>query len=310
MPPSGNSDFAGIMLGEELSLSIMITTRNRVSDLRRTIEVLNTLDPQPNEIQITADGCTDDTVTFVKSILPNSRLFINEQGRGSVASRDSMLRMATSDLILSLDDDSYPEQHDCVARLRELFASEPQLAVAHFPQRTNEYPESLKKTEFGSAKLTGSYANSGACYRRSTYLNLHGFEERFFHMYEEPDYALQCIASGNHVLYWTGIVIRHHYSLVGRDEISIHQRHARNELWSVIMRCPMPLVLFVAPYRIISQAMYAFSRGFQWAIREPEWWVAALKGIASILSRRSPVATDSYLRWLKLLRNPIEFRMP
>ena len=102
--------------------------------------------------------------------------------------------------------------------------------------------------------MTRSFANSGAVLRRSTYLQLPGFESRFFHMYEEPDYALQCVAAGYDVLFSPVITIRHHYSGQARDEIRIHHRHARNELWSTLMRCPFPFALGMLPG--------AFSRSF------------------------------------------------
>lgn len=310
MQPGMEAKWTNAQNNHMYSLGVMITSKNRVDDLRRTLEAVKGLNPQPDEILITADGCSDNTVACVKALLPNARLFINETGRGSVVSRDHMLRAAESDLVLSLDDDSYPEQRDCVANLKELFSSKPQLAVAHFPQHTDEYPDTLHKVDFGSPRLTGSYANSGACYRRSTYVILPGFEESFFHMYEEPDYALQCTAAGYNVLFWPGITIRHHYSSTGRNEIGIHHRHARNELWSVLMRCPMPLVIFAIPYRIFSQARYALSRGFDWVIREPLWWYTALQGIGGILSKRIPVTNRRYWKWLKLLRSPIEYRIP
>jgi len=49
-----------------------------------------------------------------------------------------------------LDDDSYSEQSDCIARIVPFFEQRPQLAVLHFPQRTDEYPETLAQTNFGS----------------------------------------------------------------------------------------------------------------------------------------------------------------
>lgn len=295
---------------DALSLAVMITTRNREDDLRRTMDVIRAMQPQPDEILITADGCTDETVSFVESSLPEARLFFNEQGRGSVASRDRMLREARTDLVLSLDDDSYPEQKDCVGRLKNLFLGSPELAVAHFPQRTDEYPETLSQSDFGGPRLTGSYPNSGACYRRADYLQLPGFPGRFFHAYEEPDYALQAIAAGKQVLYTPLLTIRHHYSPVERNEMRTHQRHARNELWSTLMRCPFPLVLLVVPYRMASQARYASSRGMNWLVREPAWWWAAAKGALGALSNRKPVSFSHYRRWLKLLGNPIEHELP
>lgn len=278
----------------------MITTRNRAVDLQSTCRVLRQLDPAPLEILITADGCTDETVAMVKSEMPNAKMIVNATGEGSVASRDRMMREARGDLVLALDDDSYPEQLDCIARFAPIFEQRPQLAVLHFPQRTDEYPETLAQTNFGSEYMTRSFANSGAVLRRSTYLQLPGFESRFVHMYEEPDYALQCVAAGYDLLFSPVITIRHHYSGHARDEIRIHHRHARNELWSTIMRCPFPFAVGIAAWRLFSQLRYACKRGWSWIIREPCWWRQALGGIPYCLQKRKPVSWASYNRWLAL----------
>jgi GT2 family glycosyltransferase len=283
-----------------MTVSVMIATRNRAEDLRKTCRVLQQLRPPPLEILIMADGCTDDTVTSVLSVLPNARLTMNESERGSVASRDRMMREANGDLVLALDDDSYPEQLDCIARFVQIFEVRPQLAVLHFPQRTDEYPETLAQTDFGTEHLTRSFANSGAVLRRSTYLQLPGFESRFFHMYEEPDYALQCVAAGHEVLFSPVVTIRHQYSGRVRSEMRNHHRHARNEFWSVLLRCPMWYAPAVALYRALSQFRYACKRGWSWAIREPAWWAQTLAGVPYCLRKRSPVPWAGYKQWLRL----------
>jgi len=278
----------------------MITTRNRIVDLRRTCYVLQRLNPAPLEVLITIDGSTEDVHEAVKAELQQARVFVNQIGLGSVASRDRMMREARGDLVLALDDDSYPEQLDCIARIAPLFAQRPKLAVLHFPQRTDEYPETLGQTDFGAEHLTRSFANSGAVLRRSTYLQLSGFEPRFFQMYEEPDYALQCVAAGYDVLFSPVITIRHHYSGQARNEMRVHHRHARNELWSTLMRCPFPFAFGMVAGRVLSQFRYACKRGWSWVIREPTWWCQALVGIPSCLRKRTPVSWAGYKRWLAL----------
>ena len=94
------------------------------------------------------DGCTADVVEAVKAELPEARLFVNQVGLGSVASRDRMMREARGDLVLALDDDSYPEQLDCISRIVPFFEQRPGLAVLNFPQRTDEYFETLTQTNF------------------------------------------------------------------------------------------------------------------------------------------------------------------
>src|SRR6266481_9335258 len=283
-----------------MRVSIMITTCNRLEELQRTVQILRKLEPAPDEILITADGCTDGTAELVSSMLPIAKFIMNQPGIGSVASRDRMMRQARGDLVLALDDDSYPEQLDCIVRIVPLFAQRPKLAVLHFPQRTDEYPETLANTDFGPEHLTRSFANSGAVLRRSTYLQLPGFESRFYHMYEEPDYALQCVAAGYEVLFSPVVTIRHHYSGQARDEIRIHHRHARNEFWSSLMRCPFPFALGVLGWRAASQFRYACRRGWSWVVREPRWWAQAVAGIPYFIRKRKPVFWAAYKRWLSL----------
>src|SRR5262245_21285744 len=211
-----------------MTFSVMITTKNRLVDLRRTCRALQQLDPPPLEVLITLDECTPNVMETVKAELPEARLFVNQVGLGSVASRDRMMREARGDLVLALDDDSYPEQLDCMLLIAPIFEHRPKLAVLHFPQRTDEYPETLAQTNFGAEHLTRSFATSGAVLRRANYLQLPGFEPRFYHMYEEPDYGLQCVAAGYDVCFSPIVTIRHYYSGDARDEIRIHHRHARN----------------------------------------------------------------------------------
>ena len=269
-------------------------------DLRRTWRALQQLDPHSLEVLITLDGCTEQMVDAVKAELLGARLFVSQMGLGSVASRDLMMREARGDLVLALDDDSYPEQLDCAARFVPFFEQRPRLAVLHFPQRTDEYPETLTQENFGSEHLTRSFANSGAVLRRATYLQLAGFESRFFHMYEEPDYGLQCVAAGYDVLFSPVVTIRHHYAGHARDELRIHHRHARNEYWSSLMRCPLPFAVGVIAWRVFSQFHYACKRGWSWVVREPLWWCEALAGIPYCVRKRKPVPWAAYKRWLAL----------
>jgi GT2 family glycosyltransferase len=278
----------------------MITTRGRIDDLRRTFRVLQELSPQPMEVLVTMDGCATDVLEAVKAELPEARLFVNQVGLGSVASRDRMMREAQGDLVLALDDDSYPEQIDCISRIVPFFEQRPRLAVLNFPQRTDEYFETLTQTNFGAEHLTRSFANSGAALRRATYLQLAGFESRFFHMYEEPDYGLQCVAAGYDVLCSPVVTIRHHYSGQARDEIRIHHRHARNEFWSTLIRCPLPFAVGMVAWRVFSQFRYAWRRGWSWVVREPVWWCEALAGIPYCVRKRRPVPWAGYKRWLSL----------
>lgn len=269
------------------------------------MEALKRLNPQPDEILVAADGCTDGTVEMLSATYPEAHVVVHTQARGSIPSRNELAGLCTSDLFVSLDDDSYPVEADFIARVRKLFTNHQRLAVACFPQRTDEHPESLNATDFGASCYVGSYANSGAVLRRKTFEDLGGYPDFFFHAYEEPDYALLCAAAGWQVRYETSLVIRHHFTGTQRNEMRTHQRHARNELWSVLMRCPFPQCLAVGAFRVMRQFGYALKRGLGWALCEPKWWVAALGGISECMAHRHPLPWKQYRAWMGMVRTPI-----
>jgi GT2 family glycosyltransferase len=270
--------------------------------LARTLREIARLSPAPDEVLVVADGCTDGTVEFVRREHPSVRLIVHETARGSIPSRNEMTQATQCDVMLSLDDDSYPVEADILARIAAAFAERPRLAVMSFPQRTDEFPETLAATDFGPPRFVGSYANSGAAIRRAAFLALGGYPEPFAHMYEEPDFALRCLAAGWEVWEDTSRTIRHHFAGTQRDEMRNHHRHARNELWSVLMRCPFPQVLGVAAFRLARQFGYAWSRG--WALREWEWWRACLAGVPRCLAERRSLPWPKYRAWMELVRHP------
>ena len=286
--------------------AISIATHNRLPELQRTLGVIAGLDPAPDELLVCADGCEDGTAAWVREHFPAAKLIEHAKPHGSIRSRIELMRAATSDIVASLDDDSYPLDTDFIARVRSLFATQPRVAVASFAQRTDELPETLEATDFGPPCYTANYINAAAAFRREVYLRMEGWPPEFEHAYDEPDYTLQCLAAGYAVYHDTGIVIRHHFTNLKRNEIRTHQRHARNEQWSAWRRCPFPLVLPVVIYRTWGQFTYACKRGPAWVVREPLWWFRALAGLPRALGRRRPVPARLYWQWLRLIRRPIE----
>ena len=290
----------------ELTCAISIATHNRLPELRRTLGVVAALTPPPDELLLCADGCTDGTVEFVRKEFPGAKLIEHAQPSGSIRARLELMKLAASDLVISLDDDSYPVEKDFIQRVREAFAARPQVAVLSFPQRSDEFPESLTVADFGPGRYVGNYINAAAAFRRSMFLQLEGWQADFEHAYDESDYTLQCLAAGYAVFHFTGATIRHHFTSLARNEIRTHHRHARNEQWAAWRRCPFPEVLAISAYRAASQANYARKRGLGWLVKEPQWWRMAAQGLAGLRAKRKPVSRRVYRQWLRLVRHPIE----
>jgi len=287
-----------------MKISVMIATFNRCLELQRTLTKLLELDPPPDEILLCADGCTDRTVETVRREFSTCVLLENVHKRGSIFSRNRLLRAAIGEIVASFDDDSYPLDRDFCARLKDLFGEYPEAAVISFPEiRDGEVFAHPTKLPSSPAHLISAYANCAAAMRRDVYLRSDGFPEFFHHMYEEPDYTLQCYALGYVARFEPSLAVRHHVTTNQRDLISRHHQNARNELWSVLIRCPFPQLIPVALFRIWRQFRYACSEGIAWAIREPRWWLAALRGIPNCFRSRHAIPWRIYYAWMKLARS-------
>lgn len=292
-----------------MTFSVMITTRNRCADLQRTGERLLKLNPQPFEILVCADGCTDGTVAMLHHNFPSFTIFENALSQGSVPSRDRLLRLAKGDIVVSLDDDSYPVADDFFARLEPIVQAHPEVAVITFPElRDGDMFASASKNPSAPGYYASAYPNCAAAMRREFYLRCGGYPTFFFHAYEETDYALQCYEHGFAVWFEPSLLVRHHLSAKNRSSYHTHHLNARNELWSVWLRCPWPQLPVVSLFRVWRQFRYACTQGFGWALREPLWWFAALGGLLKCWQRRKPIRWPVYYAWMRLARIPISSR--
>jgi len=234
-----------------MTISVMIPSRDRCQDLRLTCQKLRELRPLPEEVIIWSDGSADGTAAMVRKEFPEYRLIENERPRGSVYGRDQLLRLARGEIVLSLDDDSYPLRRDFLDQLARVAAEHPEAAVIVFPElRDGKKPATAGKTDRSRGHYVSAYANCAAAMRREFYLKQPGFVLFFKHMYEEPDYALQCYAAGAAVWFEPTLIVRHRESAVNRGLVTRHHLNARNELWSVWLRCPWPWLAFLTIYRV------------------------------------------------------------
>ena len=252
------------------------------------------------------DGCTDDSKQAVKEEFPEVVIVESPERQGSVPSRDTGFRLANGDIIVSLDDDSHPLQTDFVARVSELATSHPEAGIFAFREVRTCWPKDYRPSATETVpQYIGSYANCAGAIRRKLYGEVVSYPRFLSHMYEEPDSCLQAYGAGYAAWYEPSITVFHHASPVQRSEIGRHHLNARNELWSVILRCPLPHILWIGPFRIFRQFAYAMSNGWSWVRVEPRWWMSAASGFWECLRERKPIPWQIYWSWMRLARSPV-----
>ncbi len=282
------------------AVAILITTCNRRDELLRTLEILRALDPAPKDIIVTADNCTDDTVEQLRLLYPEVTLYSNEHGRGSTASRDAMLRGCTSTYSLLLDDDSAPCDAAFLKTLVACFEEHPEAAVIACHELRHDRKASLATPSRG--RYVSTYANCAAAMRMSVFSDSRGFPLMFEHMYEEPDYALQCYSLGKAVWYEPSLVVHHRVSQSNRNELRNQFLNSRNQIWSAWLRCPLPYVVPVTLFRALRYVASVVRPSRESLGIIMSWPLTVARGLPQCLKDRHPVDWSTYWLWFAMPR--------
>src|SRR5262245_60716881 len=271
-------------------VTFMIATRNRVGELEKTLTSCFEQDWPAVEVIVVDDASTDGTSEMVRAWFPQVELIRHEKNKGSIASRNVILRRARGQYVIGLDDDSRFIDPDSCRRVVDRMEAEPDLGVISFQAIGPENPASMTP----EGRLSGewhcsSFAACGVAIRKSILEATGPLAELFYHSYEEPDLCLRTWDAGYRVLQWNDLVVYHEFSGLNRNEARNHRRHARNEACAAVMRAPWYLVVPLTATRLTRQFWYALRRGWVW--KEPLMWAETLYYLPSALLRRQSVST-------------------
>lgn len=279
-------------MNETPRVTIMIATHNRKSELLKTLENCSALTGSAPEILVVDDSSTDGTYDAVRTGFPTVNIVRNEVNKGSIASRNDILRRARGDYIVALDDDSRFVDSDACERIVARMDAEPDLGIISCQVIGPENPATMAPEGRATGEwYCSSFACCGAVIRRSMLERTGLFPEFFYHAYEEPDLALRAWDAGFRVVQWNEILVYHEFSGLNRNEQRTHRRHARNEACSVVMRYPWQWVIPAVLGKLAGQARYAAHRG--WLLREPRVWLEFLARLPQAIHNRRPVKQEA-----------------
>jgi GT2 family glycosyltransferase len=96
------------MTANQSTFSILITTKNRLTDLAFTLNKIKYLLKEDVVVCVVFDdGSTDGTFEYVKGKFPNIQLQRNTISKGYIFCRNKMLNETQADFAISLDDDAH-----------------------------------------------------------------------------------------------------------------------------------------------------------------------------------------------------------
>ncbi len=289
-------------LAADPRVGVSILTYNRVDEVSRTVERMLALPERPRVV-VVDNGSTDGTPDILRRRFPGVRC-LTLSGNPGAAGRNAGVAALDTPYVALCDDDTWWEPGslrraadllDQYARLaliagRVLIGSENRLDPIC---RVMEASPIRAGVALPGPALLGFLA-CAAMVRRSAYLQVGGFERRFFIGGEEELLALDLVAAGWELAYVDDVVVHHHPSSSSRDPAGRQRVMTRNHLWVAWMRHPPVWALRCTAHVVWEARRSGPARA---ALGE------ALRGLPWALARRR-VVPPAIQRRLGQLRTP------
>lgn len=282
-----------------LSSTIVITTKNRKDELRVAIQSC-LRQSVPSEILVIDDGSTDGTSEMVRSEFPTVRVDRSEQSLGLIGQRTRAAKLATGDVIFSIDDDAIFVSPQTVGQVLAAF-DHPRVGAVAIPYSEPRKPSGGVKFQPPDARVwvVANYVGCAHALRRDLFIALGSYHSYLFRQGEETDYSMR--------LHNAGYIVRagaadpmEHLESPKRDHQAIYVYGARNTMLLAWYNTPGHFLPIHWAGSVINLARHAIRK------RHPLWVAKGLlQSIPACVhewAERKPVSTQGYKAYRTILK--------
>ena len=210
-----------------IKFSVLITTKNRIDDLKTTLQkIAHLLDREDLECVIYDDASTDATVSFIKESYPNIQLLTNQKNKGYIHNRNYLLNHCKGNFAISLDDDACFLSENYLEIIENYFASHTNCGVIACRIFWNKEKPSSYYTNEVAHKVKG-YVGCGHIWNIKAWKAISNYPE-WYEFYGEEDFAsLELLKKGLEVHYVPEILVQHRVNVSARRKDSDYQLRRR-----------------------------------------------------------------------------------
>lgn len=283
------------------SATVVIVTRNRLPELRIALQSVST---QTGAIEtlVVDDGSSDGTSAAVSREWPGVRLVSHEASAGLVVRRNEAARLATGDIIFSLDDDAEFTSPLTVAETLRDFDDDRVGAVAiPYVEPRKQSREYQRAPDADGLWVTDTFIGTAHAVRRSVFTRVGGYRDALVHQGEERDFCIRMLDAGFVVRLGRAHPIVHHES-PKRDFRRMDYYGRRNDILFAWQNVPWPLLPAHLAGTTVLAVRSAWQAGRAWAMLRGT--LAGYAGIVGGSHPRTPVSRETYRRHRQLKRSP------
>lgn len=278
-----------------LSATILITTKDRKSELLRALES-SVMQLAVTEVLLFDDGSSDGTSEMVRRRFPMVRCERSERSLGIVGARNRGVALATGLVVITIDDDCVFQSPYTVQRTLEDFGN-PRVGAVAIPHinvnsssRIHSSPPSQDRVF-----VVPEFSSGASAVRRDLFLALGGFNPALWRQGEEADLCTRMLDAGFVTRCGSADPILH-YESPNRNQEVIQGHRMRSNLIYCWHNVPAPYVPAHMAGTIWKTMASGFSQGLYRA--SFEGLLAGVKAITASTQRREPVSIRAY----KLMR--------
>jgi GT2 family glycosyltransferase len=288
-------------------LTVGIVTKNRPDTLRRCLSSLALIADVLAEV-IVVDDTSDEPIDETLRQLPptiSSRLRTIRQmhHEGYIVARNRIMREASSEHVLLMDDDAWLLDGACIFEALTLIDGHDRVGAVAFAMATVDggpWEARMQPAAVNYACLVPSFIGFAHLLRRRIFLELGGYDEAFHFYGEEKSYCLRLIDAGFDVVYLPHARVVHAPHSAGRNTSKYVRYVIRNDCLGAMRNEPLPLAAVSVPLRL---GRYLTMRraiddrgGLRWIVGD------LVSRLPDLRRTRRPVRWSTIAKWRRLRR--------
>lgn len=216
----------------EKTFSILITTKNRLKDLKFTLQRISYLIGRKDvECIICDDGSSDDTSGFIRKKYPGIRLIKNERSRGLIYSRNRLLNLTTAKYAVSLDDDAHFITENPLEIIEQQFLKNPNIGVLAFRIFWRKKISTSILCNDKTERVKG-FVGCGHVWNMEAWRSIPDYPAWFIFYGEEEFAAFQLFKSNWQISYVPDIFVQHRVDIKSRKGDKDYRVRLRRSLRS------------------------------------------------------------------------------
>ena len=226
-----------------IKFSIVITTKNRIADLKKTlISLKDILERKDVELLICDDASTDGTHLFLRDKYSNHTLVFNQKSKGLIYNRNLLNDKAKGAYLISLDDDLNFLTEEPLEKIDLFFKKNPKAAVLSFRIFWSETKPIIHATKQKTYRVN-SFAGGAHVLRKSFWEQTPNYPA-WFEFYGEEDFlSYHAFLLKKEIYYFPDVLTHHRVNLVlrkkNKDYFLRSKRSIRSGWFLYLLFCPL-----------------------------------------------------------------------